>query len=54
MGINKENNPFSYQRGKLKFTGGDDKDRKSLRIEIILYWSWRILLALAFLISVLR
>ncbi len=54
MNSDNENSYFSYQRGKVKFTGRNDKDRKSLRLDIILYWSWKILIALGILVSMFR
>lgn len=47
----KENIPFTYERGKCKFNGQTDDDRKVLKLEIILHWVWRIILALGGLLS---
>ena len=49
----KDDIPFTYQRGKLKFTGRTDSDRKSVRIDTILYWIFKIILAISILISVI-
>lgn len=40
-----ENIPFTYERGKCKFNGRTDNDRKVLRLEIILHWVWKIIIA---------
>ncbi|NJM80116.1 MAG: hypothetical protein HC854_11815 [Flavobacterium sp.] len=45
----KENIPFTYERGKCKISGRTEDDRKALKIEIILYWTWRIILAIGIL-----
>lgn len=42
----KENIPFTFERGKCKFNGRTNDDRKNLKLEIILYWIWRIILAI--------
>lgn len=42
----KENIPFTFERGKCKFSGQTDDDRKALKLEIILYWVCRIILAI--------
>lgn len=42
----KENKTFIYERGKCKFTGMTKDDRKVLKLEIILYWTWRIVLGI--------
>lgn len=53
MSGGKENIPFSYQRGKLKITGRTDSDRRSALIDIVCYWIYRLILASAFLISII-
>jgi hypothetical protein len=41
---------FWYERGNLKFRGQTAEDRRSMRIDNVLYWTYRILMALAVLI----
>ena len=43
--------PFSYERGKCKINGRTDDDRKALKMEIRLYWTWRIILAISILLA---
>lgn len=44
-----ENIPFSYERGKCKIQGTTKEDRKALQMEIILHWTWKIILAISLL-----
>jgi len=48
-----KNIPFTYQRGKVKYSGRTDSDRRSARIDTILYWVYRIIIAIAILIAVI-
>lgn len=50
----KQNSPFSYERGKCKLHGQTSVDRKIALIDITLFWLWRILLAVIFLIGALN
>ena len=43
--------PFSYERGKCKLQGTTKEDRKALLLEIILHWTWKIILACSLLIG---
>lgn len=49
----KENIPFSYQRGKVKLIGRTETDRKAVRLDTIMYWVTRIIVALTALATVL-
>lgn len=53
MESNKENIPFTYVRGKCKINGRTDNDRKNLKLEIILHWTWKIILACTALLSII-
>lgn len=45
--MKKENDkPFFYQRGRCQFQGSSEKDRNMIRLEIILHWIWKIVLAI--------
>lgn len=48
-----ENIPFTYHRGKVKFIGRTASDRRSVRIDTILHWVWKIIIALGFLLGVI-
>ena len=48
-----KNIPFTYQRGKVKFTGRTASDRRSVRIDTILYWVCKIILAISLLIGII-
>ncbi len=47
----KENLPFTYERGKCKFSGQTDSDREILRLEVNWYWIWRIIWTIGGLLS---
>jgi hypothetical protein len=47
-----DNIPFSYERGKCKLNGSTEKDRSALKLEIILHWTWKIILAISVLITI--
>lgn len=47
----KSNSPFTYERGKFKLQGRTDTDRKTMQIDTILHWVWKIIIALTFLIG---
>ncbi len=49
----KGNIPFTYERGKCKISGRTEDDRKALKLEIILHWTWKIILALSVLIGII-
>jgi hypothetical protein len=53
MSQSKKDIPFWYQRGKLKIFGRTDYDRKSAKIDIICHWIYKIILALAILLSII-
>ena len=53
MTLKDKNLPFTYQRGKLKFIGRTDIDRKSARLDTIFYWVYRLVIAITLLISVI-
>lgn len=44
MSIEKEK-PFRFQRGKCSFQGSSESDRRMLKLEIVLHWTWKIFLA---------
>ncbi len=48
-----KNIPFTYQRGKVKFAGRTASDRRSVRIDTILHWTWKIILAIGLLIGII-
>jgi len=50
----KENLPFTYQRGNVKFTGRTETDRRSARIDNIFYWICRIIILMGFLALILK
>ena len=53
MEKNQENIPFTYERGKCKLVGRTNNDRNALKLEIILHWSWKIILAISFLVGMI-
>ena len=53
MNSKKENIPFSYQRGNVKLTGRTNDDRKAVRLDTIMYWVTRIIVALTVLASII-
>jgi hypothetical protein len=50
MARRNSNSTFWYERGNLKFRGQTDLDRNLARNDIRLYWTYRILMALAIVI----
>jgi len=53
MGKANDNIPFSYERGKCKLNGSTEKDRSALKLEIILHWTWKIILAVSLLVTII-
>jgi len=52
--IKEKDSPFLYQRGRLKIIGYTAKDRNCMMMDNIFYWAWRIILAIAFIIMILK
>lgn len=48
-----KNTPFNFQRGRCKFYGSNNDDRKTLRLEIILHWTWKIIAVISTLLIIL-
>ena len=44
--------PFWYERSKFRFLGTTEKDRNLMKLDNILYWVYRIIIATSILISV--
>ncbi len=47
----KKDTPFWYERGNFRLIGSTEKDRDSVRLDNILYWTCRIIIALAILLG---
>ena len=54
MTIKKKESLFIYQRGRLKIIGSTSKDRNCMILDNILFWSWRIIIAVCTLIMILK
>ena len=52
--MEKKDAPFWYRRGNLNFFGRTEKDRTTMRIDNILYWTYRIIIAIAILLGAIN
>ncbi len=47
----KRDSPFWYERGNFKLIGSTEKDRNSVRLDNILFWACRLIIAISILLG---